>query len=224
MYDKTTLTCVYDEVYLFEGDVAKVKLNGKYGCIDKCGNEIIPCIYDYIDSFKDGYAVIMQNQKYGVIGKDGEVKVPCCYDYEWKLRNGFAEIIVNGKIALYDLENRMILVNGYDYINQVLDKYVVSFDGKYGLMNSEGKMLTDCIYDDIYEYGIRNGYFEVQLNGKFGCIDSEGNTAVPCIYDEIHSYDDEFTIVKKMVKRELLTNMGKRLCLLITTALVITMK
>ena len=123
--------------------------------------------------------------------------MPCCYDYEWKLRNGFAEVIVNGKIALYDLENRIILVNGYDYINQVLDKYVVSFDGKYGLVNSEGKMLTDCIYDDIYEYGIRNGYFEVQLNGKFGCIDSEGNTAVPCIYDEIHSYDDEFTIVKK---------------------------
>jgi len=51
--------------------LACVKLNGKYGYIDKKGEEVIPPKYDKAVGFSHGLAQVWVNEKEGYIGRDG---------------------------------------------------------------------------------------------------------------------------------------------------------
>ncbi len=59
----------------------RIERNGKYGFIDKAGNEVIPCQYEKAGVFSDGRAWIRVGDKYGYIDPSGQVVViPCKYD------------------------------------------------------------------------------------------------------------------------------------------------
>ena len=48
----------YDFAYPFSEGLAGVRLNGRYGFIDKAGNEIIPFKYGYAWNFREGIAQV----------------------------------------------------------------------------------------------------------------------------------------------------------------------
>lgn len=59
----------YDDANNFSEGLARVRLNNKYGFIDKQGKVIIPIKYDYVDTFSEGLARVELNEKYGFIDK-----------------------------------------------------------------------------------------------------------------------------------------------------------
>ena len=61
----------YDWEYDFHYGLALVKLNGKWGYVDKSGKEVIPCRYDYTTSFDDGFAKVCLNGNWNYIDKHG---------------------------------------------------------------------------------------------------------------------------------------------------------
>ncbi|MDR3227382.1 MAG: WG repeat-containing protein [Prevotellaceae bacterium] len=61
-------------------DYAIVKLNGKYGLIDKSGNEVISCKYDYVSLFRENLALVKLNRKWGFINKTDNEVIPLKYD------------------------------------------------------------------------------------------------------------------------------------------------
>ena len=77
------IPCKYDYAYSFSEGLAGVEINGKWGFIDKRGNEVIPCKYDYSNNgyfFSEGLAGVKLNEKCGFIDKKGKEVVPCKYD------------------------------------------------------------------------------------------------------------------------------------------------
>jgi hypothetical protein len=46
------IPCIYDWLTGFSEGFAAVKLNNKWGFIDKTGKAVIPCIYDEVKDFK----------------------------------------------------------------------------------------------------------------------------------------------------------------------------
>ena len=48
----------------YEG-LAMVRLDKKYGFIDKTGKEVIPIKYNYADRFSEGLALVILDKKYG---------------------------------------------------------------------------------------------------------------------------------------------------------------
>ena len=71
----------YDDVWDFSEGLARVKLNNKWGFIDKTGKEVIPLIYDEVRDFSEGLACVKLNSKYGFIDGKGKEVVPFMYDY-----------------------------------------------------------------------------------------------------------------------------------------------
>ena len=70
----------YDEVGVFENDLAYVRKNKKYGYVDKNGNEIIPCIYTYVGTFNEqGIVWVNKGNQYGVYNIDGKAILPAEY-------------------------------------------------------------------------------------------------------------------------------------------------
>ncbi|WGU70951.1 WG repeat-containing protein [Capnocytophaga canimorsus] len=71
---------LYESAGKFKEGLAAVKLNGKWGFIDKTGKEVIPFIYtkvDYYDRFYKGRCKVNLNGEKIIINTKGE-KVPDC--------------------------------------------------------------------------------------------------------------------------------------------------
>jgi len=62
----------FEDAKDFQGGVACVKKNGKFGLIDKFGGPITECEYDYISTFNgDGYALAKKNGWDVYLDKEG---------------------------------------------------------------------------------------------------------------------------------------------------------
>ena len=67
----------YDDAYFFSEGLARVKLNGKWGFINKIGEEVIPLKYDEVENFSEGFAKVKLNGKVFYINKRGECVKNC---------------------------------------------------------------------------------------------------------------------------------------------------
>lgn len=61
--------------------------------------------------------------------------------------------------------------------------YVYEEDGQYGVKTGDGKILTDAIYDRIYDYSQVTKRAYVMKNGLTGMIDLNGNVVIEPKYD-----------------------------------------
>ena len=87
----------YDYVAEYSEGLAWVRLNGKYGFIDKSGTEVIPCKYDNAVPFNEGLASVELNGKFGFVDKSGSLVIPCKYDVANSFDNGRSLVFLNGK-------------------------------------------------------------------------------------------------------------------------------
>ena len=198
--------------------------NGKMG-VFSWGTKVpfIPLIYD--DIFVDdigGIRVFMVKSKgkYGVCLGSGQI-VPCIYD------------LVKGVAGIISYDSRC----GFSYTEDFGVRYVASKNGKYGLLNHEGKVIRNCEYDsiDVFysneneeqafaegdEQTVDEGYekesseieafFKVRKNGKWGVIDYNGEQILPFEYDDILMPDDDSNcfMVTKSGKTSKINKSGK---------------
>src|SRR5450830_1605932 len=86
----------------------------------------------------------------------------------------------------------------------------VELKGKYGYINTQGKMVTPIIYDQVYDFSDNDGGLaEVELKGKWGYINTQGKMVTPIIYDEIDSFSNGLAPVKLKGKWGYINNKGK---------------
>jgi len=85
----------YDYAENFSEGMACVKLNGKYGFINKLGQEIVPLKYDFVaGKFNKGMAGVELNGKYVYVNKLGQEIVPPKYDFVWEFNEGMSIITI----------------------------------------------------------------------------------------------------------------------------------
>ena len=151
----TTIPFEYDDTrgFAIYQDLAPVSKNGKYGYIDLNGNVAIPLQYDFADDFSNGYAAVVKNGKLGYIDEKGNVKIPFTFEPSYS-NDG------NGKTA--DLSG---------FRGKVA---MVKMNGKYGLINLEGKNLTTFKFDRV-KSASSDGDFTVTIGGKDIYLDNQGN-------------------------------------------------
>lgn len=68
------------------------------------------------------------------------------------------------------------------------DVKVVLKNGKYGIADVSGLLITPCIYDSITPFV--DGCAVVSIARKFGVINQHGHLLVPCIYDLLGDLSD----------------------------------
>lgn len=105
--------------------------------------------------------------------------------------NPFRIIEEDGKIGVehyFTLQRRIIIPAEYDYIEQVYVSegifFIVRVNKKYGVYNSEGKLIIEIRYDKIY---IFETFISVRIGRYYGAYDFDGNHIVPNRYIGISS-------------------------------------
>jgi hypothetical protein len=93
---------------------------GKWGIIDKSGNEVIPCKYKSIRDFSDDFArVENENGLWGIIDKTGREIIPCEYESGnlGYFSNGLCAVCRDGKCGFVDTTGKEVVPCKYDRVD-----------------------------------------------------------------------------------------------------------
>ena len=180
---------------------------------DKLSNE-------KIDTSKN-YETIEMNGKIGV--KDGEnVIIEPQYD-KIIIPNEHKDVFMceSGEDAKFVNSKNETIFQNYDdvelieYADSKYEKNILRYEknGKYGLLNINGKTITDAKYEDLTSLTDKEGEVLVKENGEYGIIDEKGNIKIKNKYDSIQSdgfYTDESGYKKAGYIVSVVTNDGYR--------------
>ena len=129
----------YELVDGYVEELARVRLNYKWGFIDKSGRLVIPCKYDNSASFSKGLACVKLNHKWGFIDKSGTEVIPCKYDCLIFFSEGRACVKLNGKYGFIDKSGTEVIPCKYDDAYPFSEGLaMVCLNGKWGTVNKSG--------------------------------------------------------------------------------------
>lgn len=152
------------------------------------------------------YFVVYKDNKWGVINSSGNIVIDpsyeemiiipnnkkdvflCTYDVNYETGEYKTKALNSKNEEIYkDFEQIEAIANSNDsniiwYEENVLK---VKKDGKYGLLNQQGKEILKTEYEDIQALkGIKNS-LKVKKDGKYGIVNDEGKTIVNTEYIDI---------------------------------------
>lgn len=153
------------------------------------------------------YFTLEQNQKYGVIDRNGNIIIEAEYEAV-QIPNPSKAIFVcvkeyNENTKEYETvvynEKKEVLLSNYKNVQAIsiytnvnstpYEKSVLTYkeNGKYGLINLEGKQITKPVYDEISSINYKEGTFLVKQNELEGIINMKGKVIIKCEYESVTS-------------------------------------
>lgn len=153
------------------------------------------------------YFTLEQNQKYGVIDRNGNIIIEAEYEAV-QIPNPSKAIFVcvkeyNENTKEYETvvynEKKEVLLSNYKNIQAIsiytnvnstpYEKSVLTYkeNGKYGLINLEGKQITKPVYDEISSINYKEGTFLIKQNELEGIINMKGKVIIKCEYESVTS-------------------------------------
>jgi serine/threonine protein kinase len=98
--------------------LAAVKLNGKWGYIDRSGKEVIPFKFDEAWFFSQGLAAVKSNDKWGFIDENGVLVIPYKYSMgAFFESDGYAKVYFNNKRLRIDKNGNETDLGAVDHSN-----------------------------------------------------------------------------------------------------------
>lgn len=194
---KEILSCEYDNIYALEGitnSIVVVK-DGKLGLVDSNGNQVIDTQYKEIKNFgkdyKQGYIIKNQDNKCGIVSYSKIQVLPNQYeDIKQVYGTSLFVISESGKQKVIKQDGTVVIGDGFDSISQILDGttqgVVFIKNGKYGVMNSDAKVIIDPTYDYLKQ--AKSQEYIAKKDGKYGVINQDKSAKLEFKYTGI-SYD-----------------------------------
>ena len=184
----------------------KEKEDGPWTLYDEGGNVIKSGFKaDGVSQFRDGVAVFWEetdpNTRFqGFVDLSGDIVIPLGF------YGGFANFYGDGLIRKQDPEEYL-----YGYVNfagewVIPPKYRSSgtfqegiaqvgekLDGKVGLIDKEGNVITEYIFDGVDNF--HNGTAVFKLDSLYGLIDKKGNYVLEPTYSIVYPYPVEAELI-----------------------------
>lgn len=153
------------------------------------------------------YFIAKENNLYGVINNRGEkiietkyenVKIPNPSKEAFICYNGDSVVVLNEKneeiFSQYEKVEPLRLKNVSSDLMYEKSILKYSKDGKFGIIDINGKKITDAIYEDIDTLQFKEGELLVKINNRYGVINIKGTILVKAEYDKIEAdrfYEEE---------------------------------
>lgn len=185
---KVAVDFKYDEVRKFSEKMAAVKVNGKWGFINKSGKEVIKPEYDAASDFENGFARVKLNGRWGCINKKGKVAVPIEYNTVLPIREGLAGVrrgFPFEETGYVDMSgNEVVPFKSYGWFTIFSGGLAcVSLSERHGFINKLGEVVIPLKYDEASYFS--DNIAPVKMNGKWGAIDRSGTEIILPKYDAI---------------------------------------
>ena len=199
-----TIGDAYDTIwYGFDNERCAVRINDKWGYIDRSGKFVIDTIYDYVRTFTDdGIARVRKGSGSFFIDKSGNRLFAMD-----SIITGFgcnrAAGMLNGEKCLVDRTGRKICSIDADKIYPFRDDNMATIirNGKALVIDTLGNVVLSTNYENIGTF--IGGVAPVQKNEKWGFIDTTGKEIVSATNDEyiyaFHKKDSKLRAVQSQI-------------------------
>ncbi len=194
-----TVRTEYDEIGLFREGRLAVKRNGLWGFVNVDGVEVIPCRFAEVRPFSEGLAAVRLGRYWGFVDPLGEVLIDFQYLRVGDFVEGLAFAFDGQKAGYLKGDNSWHIKAQFD---QAFDFYRgvarVVLDGKYGLIDSEGKFIEKPKFIKIGPFD-RHGLSIVTYGNqqvKYGIINLKGQLVTTYPYREILPFSEGLAVVK----------------------------
>ena len=200
----------YEDVGSFSNRRVYVQKDGLYGYYDDSLRLVIPHQFNYATGFEAERAMVQMGELYGVIDPIGNWVIQPHYDWlELDREDHTIKVRKEDKFGLLSWNGDTLIAPEYDRLGVVSEGRILFVnEGKYGYMDSLGKVVIEPKYDDrpgvdnyaLFENGAAK-YFSIEK--KYGLIDTIGDKVFPAIFEDVGSYSGEenaLTAVKRYGK------------------------
>ena len=176
----------WQDNFIWNG-LIKVRLDGKYGFINKDGEEIIPCKYEDADNIPDGLIRVKSAEGWGFVNENGEEIISCKYEYAGAFSDGLARVKSAEGWGFVNKNGEEIISCKYEDADDFFDGLarVQSKEG-WGFVNKEGEEIIPCKYEDAYAF--EGGLSLVKSKEGYGFINNDGEEIIPCKYEDAHGF------------------------------------
>jgi hypothetical protein len=189
----------YDDIaVLSEGRIAFI-LNNKIGYFDAYGNIAIPPIFDFIPNFtkhagfSGGYAKASLKGKFGVIDYNGKWVIPASYQNIGEISD-LVSVQKDGLWGYVDLLNKVIVPSTYDEARSFdNESAIVSFNKRYGILNTKGAIVVPIIYDEIIK--LNDKLYVTRLGDVSTLIYKDGTSLTSEKYTQIRALNKEYILL-----------------------------
>lgn len=117
----------------------------------------------------------------------------------------------DGKVVFIDRDTREVKIKGtnIDRADVGFSQIKILKNGKYGIIDAQGKETVACKYDEIRDFA--DGFAKVKQGNSCGIIDASGKEIAACKYDEIGEFADGYAKVKQEDKYGIIDVSGKEI-------------
>jgi len=206
---------------------------GVFGIFNQFGEQVLPISYEDIEMSgygNDRVLLIKKNGKYGIHEIGGEQILDYIYtkiDRDDKLcvvKNFIEKIEAERYGLISTMTGKVNIPVKYSSLTKVYstDYYLVSENNKFGILNSQGKVITPIRYNYLESanldedkevflvniYGtVKDGYYGMEVEGgNWGVINTKGDTLIPISYSKILFINDTVVQVTDLDKNAFLLN------------------
>ncbi len=174
-----------------------VKVNQKWGLMNKDGNLSLAPKYDAIGEFEAyGYAVMQRDGGVGLFNKSGEEIIAPIYEDLRVLDSLLIAVMDQREWMVINLDGQIVLKKGYNRVHVWNGQYLAYLkDQKWGLASANGQTIASPSFDGIEL--IDGQYFQTIIEQKLGLLASNGKQILPAFYDEIRPFNDRLFFFKQ---------------------------
>ncbi len=172
-YSGAVIKCQFDSTMSFTEGLGRVRVNGKYGFVDKTGKLVIPAKYDGAMEFKDGFAPVFLNGKAFFIDKKGVDLFKKSFKAVAHFSNGLAMCTDStGKRGFIDVKGNTVipftLYGSYPFYGDITS---VSYDDQspWKAVNKKGEVVftfNDKVKSVLGSFS--EGLVQVYVDGPAG--------------------------------------------------------
>ncbi len=209
---ETLLDKSFEDVKDVSDEIIVYKENGKYGITNIYLEEKVAASYDDLIIMNNSYYIAQKDGKYGVINSDNEVQIDFQYiEIKYETTAGIVIAETSDKnydiydstmsrkltvdsIEVNDEYMEVIIGGTHKYYNFKFEekdaKSIFSTNtlfsdkqsGKYGFVDSNGKVVVKYEYDEVTEFN-KYGFAGIKKDGLWGVINTKGEVILEPTYN-----------------------------------------
>lgn len=178
-------------------DVAKIRIEGKWGFITKENVYLILPVYDEVTNFDEGGNAVGSaagfkslfgvnpalSEKKTFQTLSGTILKMNLNDITPFNEYGVAKACEESKWGLMNRKGAWILPAEYDSIDEDYGMFFIKRGGKTGIASLDGRIQVEPVYDGL-TWDPEKSHFLALKDGKYGIVYSNGKTRYPCIFDQ----------------------------------------
>ncbi|MCA9458740.1 MAG: WG repeat-containing protein [Nitrospira sp.] len=167
--------------------LAKVKVNGKFGFINKKLELVIPADFERAGDFTEGFAPVEKERNSFFIDTRGQrVSKPSFKPLMIvsEFSEGMVNVKVGNKWGYINAQGTIVIQPRFDFAHSFSEGLAaVRIEDSYGFIDRKGQLVIKPQFSSVGSHGFREGRVAVILPGesKYAFIDKTGKVIVPPI-------------------------------------------